>query len=129
VAGGAEDAVGLELGDVGIRAEVLDALLLGPLGPAALGRGLGEGVGGGLGGVDDGGRVGGGRGRVAAEAMGIPVVGGKVVGAVAERDGVAAVVAEDAVGLVLVREGVLGLGREGHGGERDGQRTGRKHIF
>jgi hypothetical protein len=115
VAGGAEDPIGLELGDVRIRAEVLDAFLLGPLGPSALGRGVGEGLCGRLGGVDDSGLVWRGRGRVAAATMGIPVVGGKVVGVVAEGDRVAAVVAEDAVGLVLLGEGVLGFRGEGHG--------------
>lgn len=38
VAGRTEDAVRLELGDVGVRTKIFNALLLGPLRPAFLGR-------------------------------------------------------------------------------------------
>lgn len=97
VARGTEDAIGLELGDVGIGAEVLNALVLGAFGSTAFGRGVSEGVGGGLGGINDRGWW------MALTTMSVPVVSRKVVGVVADGDGVAAVVADDFPAFVLLR--------------------------
>jgi len=83
---------------------------------------VGEGVCGRFWGVDDGVR-----GRAGA-LVGIPVFCSKFIGSVSDRDGVAAVGANDSARLVLLWSGICGFvgglwgGIWGHGGGRGGGR-------
>jgi hypothetical protein len=100
---GTEDTVSLKLGNIWVRAQILDALFLCALGSTTLGWGLRESVCSGLGGVYSRRVLLWGWWLRTGKLVSIPVLGGKVVGVVSNRDGVATMSADNPARLVLWR--------------------------